>query len=290
MSLASAVRRVAALAASLLIVAGTLVLSPSQAMAAGVGYVRLAHLVPDKIACDMYIHLNSVTGDVMQTLPAVTYGSVSTYKALPAGTYSVSMRKPGTAPNSPPVLSTSVTVVEGKGYTVARIGAPDKAEARVIEDDRTPPGANKAKVRVIQAAQRTLDVSVANGPTIASTVAFASATSYQEIDAGSHTFNVQPSGGQAVAIKQGVAVGSVYSILVTEVASGGVKATVLTDALRDGTVPEKGVQTGAGGSLHNSLYDDPRFPAALLGLGAVALVATAGALLVHRRRRLAATR
>jgi hypothetical protein len=268
------------------VAAGALLVSPSPAMAAGVGYVRLAHLVPDKIVCDMYVHLNSVDGNVLQTLPSVEYGSVSSYKALQAGTYAVSMRKAGTPSTSPPALSTSVTVVEGKGYTIARIGAPDKPEARVIEDDRTPPGTNKAKVRVIQAAQRTLDVSVVNGPNIGSAIAFASATAYQEIDTGSQTFNVQPSGGQAVTVKQGVAVGSVYSILVTELTGGGVKATVLTDALRGGAVPKKGVQTGAGGTQR----DDQRYPTALLSLGAVALVAVAGVLLVHRRRRLGVTR
>jgi hypothetical protein len=272
----SVLRRIAASIATTTIAAGFFLLPATPAQAAGVGYVRLAHLVPDQIACDMYIHLNSVTGDVLQTLPAVKYGTVSAYKSLPAGTYSVSMRKPGDPPNSPPVLSTSVTVVEGKGYTVARIGSPEKSEARVIEDDRTPPAADKGKVRVVQAAQRTLDVSVEGGPAIASGVAFASATGYKEVDAGGRTFSVAPSGGQAVKLQQNVASGSVYSILVTEDTSGGVKATILTDARRDGSMPEGGVATGAGGSRRSA----SAFPMMLVSL----LLITMAGLLVARRR------
>lgn len=264
MSTTSLSRRIVAAALMTLAVLGLLLARPARASAVGGGYIRLAHLVPDNIPCDMYIQLNSVDGKVLKSLPSVKYGTVSDYQLLPVGTYAVSMRKPGDPVSARPVLSTSVTVSEGRAYTVARIGAPGKPEARVIEDDRALPSGNQAKVRVLQAAQRTVDVTVAdggvtggvnegvvsgvNGGVIARSVAFATATGYQGVDAGDRTLRVQPAGGQLTTVHAKVAAGSVYSLLVLEGANGAVAAELRTDAKREGAVPRGGVETGAGGS------------------------------------------
>jgi Domain of unknown function (DUF4397) len=252
--------------------------SPAAAAPAATGgYIRLAHLVPDNIACDMYIQLNSVNGKVLESLPGVKYGTVSDYQALPAGTYAVSMRKPGDPATAQPVLSTSVTVSSGRAYTVARIGSPDKAEIRVIPDDRTLPGGNQARVRVVQAAQRTLDVTVAGGSAIAKDVAFATATGYQGVAAGDRVLQVQPAGGKATSVRASIAAGSVYSLLVLEGANGGIKAELRTDAKRTGVVPRGGVEAGAGGTRRAA----DRTP--LLAAGLV-LLAGCGMALSARRR------
>lgn len=264
-------RRIATATLAAVLAALAFVLAdPARASAAPSGpggYIRLAHLVPDNIPCDMYIQVNSVNGKVLKSLPSVKYGTISDYQAVPAGTYAVSMRKPGDPVTALPVLSASVTVSDGKAYTVARIGAPGKAEARIIEDDRTLPTGNQAKVRVVQAAQRTLDVSVADGGSttkdgttkdsttkdIAKNVAFATATGYQDVDAGDRTLRVQPAGGQVTNVRAKVEAGSVYSLLVLEGANGTVTAQLRTDAKRQGEVPKGGVETGAGGTQQTSL-------------------------------------
>ncbi len=278
-------RRIAATALAVVLAGLALVLAnPARASAAPSspgGYIRLAHLVPDNIPCDMYIQVNSVNGKVLGSLPSVKYGTISDYQAVPAGTYAVSMRKPGDPVTALPVLSASVTVSDGKAYTVARIGAPGKAEARIIEDDRSLPAGNQAKVRVVQAAQRTLDVSVANGGTtkdIAKNVAFATATGYQGVDAGDRTLRVQPTGGQATNVRAKVAAGSVYSLLVLEGANGTVTAELRTDAKRQGEVPKGGVETGAGGTQQTSLL-----PVLVGGLALMLLCG--GALTTLRTRR-----
>jgi len=117
-------RRLATIAIAIMAALGLAVAHPAPAFAAGGGYVRLAHLVPDKIACDMYLQLHSVTGNVVKYLPSVKYGTVSDYVMVPAGTYAVAMRAPGAAATSKPVLSTSLTVEDGHAYTVGRMGAP----------------------------------------------------------------------------------------------------------------------------------------------------------------------
>jgi hypothetical protein len=284
-------RRIATATLAAVLAALAFVLAnPARASAAPSGpggYIRLAHLVPDNIPCDMYIQVNSVNGKVLKSLPSVKYGTISDYQAVPAGTYAVSMRKPGDPVTALPVLSASVTVSDGKAYTVARIGAPGKAEARIIEDDRTLPNGNQAKVRVLQAAQRTLDVSVADGGTttkdsttkdIAKNVAFATATGYQGVDAGDRTLRVQPAGGQVTNVRAKVAAGSVYSLLVLEGANGTVTAELRTDARRQGEVPKGGVETGAGGTQQTSLLP-------VLAGGLALLLLCGGALSTLRARR-----
>jgi hypothetical protein len=252
---------------------------PSPAAAAGGGYVRLAHLVPDKIACDMYIQLHSVTGDVVKYLPSIEYGTVSDYVMVPTGRYAVAMRAPGAPPSALPVLSTSLTVVDGRAYTVARMGAPDNAQARVIEDDRTLPASGKAKLRVVQAAQRTLDVSLADGPVIAKGVAFTTATSYQGVDPGARTLRVQPAGGKPTTVRATVTAGSIYSLLVLEAANGGVSAVLLADAKREGAVPVGGVNTGAGGTARSDANP------ALVWVGGLLLLLFGAGLAASRARR-----
>jgi hypothetical protein len=271
----------AGVAFAALVAVGLCLVQPSPAAAAGGGYVRLAHLVPDKIACDMYLQLHSVTGDVVKYLPSVKYGTMSEYVMVPAGTYAVAMRLPGAAASSAPALSTSLTVVDGRAYTVARMGPPEHADARIIEDDRTLPTDDKAKLRVVQAAQRTLDVAVVDGPLVAKDIAFTTTTGYQSIEPGARTLRVQPAGGQPITVQASVTAGSIYSLLVLQTADGHVTAAVLADAKREGPVPQGGVNTGAGGSAR----DTRPGPAPAL-IGVLLLLVVFGGLAASGARRL----
>jgi hypothetical protein len=228
----------------------------------------------------MYIQLHSVTGDVVKYLPSVKYGAMSEYVMVPAGTYAVAMRLPGAEASSPPALSTSLTVMDGRAYTVARMGPPEHADARVIEDDRTLPADGTAKLRVVQAAQRTLDVSVVDGPVIAEDVPFTTATGYQRIDPGSRKLRVQPAGGQPITVQADVTAGSTYSLLVLQTADGRVTAAVLADARREGPVPHGGVNTGAGGSARDTRAGP------IVALSGVLLLVMVGGFAASRARRM----
>jgi Domain of unknown function (DUF4397) len=288
MAVVSLTRRLVATLAVLVAALGLSLATASPASAAGGGYVRLAHLVPDKIACDMYLQLHSVTGDVVKFLPSVKYGTISDYVMVPAGTYAVAMRGPGAAAKSAPVLSTVLTVADGHAYTVGRMGSPEHAEARIIEDDRTMPTGDQAKLRVVQAAQRMLDVSVADGPVVAKDVAFTTATAYQGIDPGTKTLRVQPAGGQATSIQTTITAGNVYSLLILQGDDGKLTAAILTDAKRSGNVPRGGVNTGGGGMADGSTIS-PYFTAALLlvvtGAGIACVILVGGRFVAATRGR-----
>jgi hypothetical protein len=283
MAVVSLTRRLVATLAVAVAALGMSLAAASPAAAAGGGYVRLAHLVPDKIACDMYLQLHSVSGNVVKFLPSVKYGTISDYVMVPAGTYAVAMRGPGADAKSAPVLSTVLTVADGHAYTVGRMGSPDHAEARIIEDDRTLPTGDQAKLRVVQAAQRTLNVTVADGPVVAKDVAFTTATAYQGIEPGTKTLRVQPAGGQATSIQTTITAGSIYSLLILQGDDGKLSAAVLTDAKRSGTVPHGGVNTGGGGTANpggNPLTSPTTVAALLLVIAAAGLT---GAVLIGRR-------
>ncbi|WP_426506176.1 DUF4397 domain-containing protein [Dactylosporangium sp. McL0621] len=276
-------RRLAALAAAALLGLGLTMVEASPAAAAGVGYVRLAHLSPDTPAVDVY--LSSVSGAIpQQKFDAVAYGTVSKYLPLPPGTYAVAMRKKGDPASAAPVLSTQATVEEGKAYTVAGTGKFADLGLRVIADDLGLPASGKAKVRVIQASvkQPILDVSVSGGTKIADGVQFATTTSYQTVDPGRWTLRLAaPSAtSAATTVTAPLKAGAVYSLIILD-GSGGLTAQLRTDASSSG-VPEGGVDTGGGGTAGGSTGIDPLLP---IGAGtALVVLAVAGGLLWRRGR------
>jgi len=245
-------RRRRFLAIAVVLVAMLVPLLPAApAAAAGpVGYVRLAHLSPDTPDVDVY--LNAVTGGTTQRFPGVGYGTVSNYLTVPTGTYAVSMRAAGAPASDPPVLTTNVTVADGKAYTVAGVGKHADLGLKVIEDDLSLPPAGKAKVRIVQASVRApvMTVSISGGATIADNIAFATTTDYLAVAPGHWTLQAQGAGGSpSSTLTATLAAGNVYSLIVLDARTGnGLTAQLRADAQRTGKVPTGSVATGAGGS------------------------------------------
>jgi hypothetical protein len=274
---ASHVRRLSAAAATA-VAAVTLFASPARA--AGDGYVRLAHLSPDTPAVDVYLRSES-DSIKPQTFRAVAYGAMSQYLRLPSGSYQVAMRKAGAPASTKPVLTTEVNVESGGAYTVAGVGRFADLGLRVLNDDLKLPDPGKSKVRIIQASVKApvLDVAGKNGKKIADGVEFATTTDYREVNPGRWSVQVEPTGGGKTSVLPcTLGAGSVYSLVVLDDKSGGLKPELHVDAERQGTVPLGGVATGDGGSQPGS-----PLPTALLLAGAAAVV-TAGLVVFLRRR------
>lgn len=105
---------------------------------APMGYLRLAHLSPDTPSVDVYVS-GVADPSLSFVLPGVGYGAVSPYKAVPAGSYVVSMRGAGAPADSPPVLSLTVRVDPGSAYTVAGVGKFADLGLSLIVDDLAMP-------------------------------------------------------------------------------------------------------------------------------------------------------
>jgi hypothetical protein len=253
--------------------------APPSVAAGAVGYVRLAHLSPDTPDVDVY--LSSVSGGSPQVFPGVGYGTVSTYLAVPTGTYAVAMRAAGAPATDPPVLTTTVTVEDGRAYTVAGVGTHAALGLKVIDDDLSLPPAGTSKVRIIQASLRAPVLSVweSGGQRIGGDIAFATTTEYFDVAPGGWTIEARGTGGgPTCTLHARLGAGNVYSLIVLDGKDGGLTSQLRADALRDGQVPTGGVATGGGGTQRR----EPAFPA--VGLGVSALVAVGGFAIAARRR------
>ncbi|WP_232074577.1 DUF4397 domain-containing protein [Phytohabitans suffuscus] len=275
-------RRAAALTGALMLGTGAGLAAATPAGAAGVGYVRLAHLSPDTPEVDVYLDDLSGPADT-QVFKAVGYGVMSAYLPLPAGRYAVSMRQKGAAAATPPVLTTDVTVATGQAYTVAGVGRYADLGLRILEDDISAPAEGRSKVRVVQASVRApvLNVGSASGATIADGVQFATTTDYREVEAGDWQVRLQPSGGDPTTAKCTMAAGGVYSLIVLDAKSGGLTTELREDARGGVVVPAGGVDTGAGGAAGGPVP----YPIMVTGLVGVLVAAFAAAGLVALRRR-----
>jgi hypothetical protein len=246
-------RRLSAVGALALILVA--VCGAPAAAAGDVGYVRLAHLSPDTPNVDVY--LTTVGGGKPQVFPGVGYGTVSSYLSVPTGTYAVAMRASGAPATDPPVLTTDVTVAAGKAYLVAGVGKHADLGLKVINDDLSPPPAGKAKVRVVQASVRApvLDLAIQGGATIATGVGFATTTDYLTVDPGRWTLRAQgTNGGPTGTVSAHLTAGAVYSLLVLDGKDGGLTAQLRLDAAGQGSMPNGGVATGAGGTSPGPLH------------------------------------
>ncbi|ROP64542.1 uncharacterized protein DUF4397 [Curtobacterium sp. PhB130] len=243
-------RRVAvvgALAATL--VAATVGLAAPQAASAATadeGWLRVGHLSPDTKGVD--VELSSLSGGKkVFELDDVTYGQVSPYQELAAGTYVLSMRA-SDAPDSTPVISTDVTVQGGDASTVVAYGKNKSLKTAAFSDDLAQPGDGKAKLRLVQAATTAKKVDVtADGTDVATNAAFGTATEYATVDAGKWDLDIAGSGqtGTADVDLKG---NTVSTLFVLDNSAGDLTIVPVTDAAATAATPKGGVQTGGGGT------------------------------------------
>lgn len=255
---------------------------PAAGASGDVGYVRLAHLSPDTPDVDVYLDALS-SHQKQQVFTGVGYGTVSPYLAVPVGTYAVSMRASGAPASSKPLLTTDVTVTKGSAHTVAGVGRHAALGLKVFTDDLSSPMDGKAKVRIIQASikQPLLEITLSDGQTVASNVAFATTTSYRTVNSGRFTLDVGAPGATGGAVTKLAArldADSVYSLIILD-GPDGLAPDLRTDATRAGPVPTGGVPTGLGGTA-------PRpTPVVLISTLAAAGVLLAGTAFYLSRRR-----
>ena len=246
--------------------------SAAPALAPDTGLVRMMHLSPDTPSVDAYIDSVSAPGTGV-VLPGVSYGDVSAYQTVPAGTYTVSARGAGADPSSPPVLATTVTVTGGTATTIAGVGYFAELGFAVLPDDLTLPPAGQSRARVINAAATgsPVDLSLGTDTTLARGLSFADNTDYVDIPGGAETLQVAPGNGTPSDLPVDLAAGSVYTVLVLDRSSGGLSVSAELDAASPGVVPVGGVEAGAGGAADAGV---PAGPLALAGLAIGLLLLT----------------
>jgi hypothetical protein len=235
-------------AASAPAAAGSAALTASavaRARAKGFGWLRLAHLSPNTPPVDVYLYS---FGDphALVVVPHVAYGTVSDYKAVPSGDYTVAMRAAGAPPHAKPVLSTSVNIKRGGAYTVAGLGPFKGLRLQVMRDRlRTPKG--KALVRVIQASLQQHRVTTRAGHRVlVGRQRFATVSRYVAVRPG--TFLVRASGqAERTADQVKLTADSIHTIVVLD-HTGHLALDPLLDAAGSRVTPKGAPPTGLGGT------------------------------------------
>src|SRR5689334_1757447 len=243
-------RRAAVLFAFLALLIGLPVTASASYAAMSSGWIRVGNLSANTSAVDVYVYSSGDSSPKFM-VPDVSYGTVSAYKSVSAGDYSVKMRSAGSAASSQPVLSADVTVGDGKSYTATALRVDGQAKLSVLNDELTTPS-GKSLVRVIQASDKQNAVkfhcSCAPGAPgdIVTKASSGSVSSYAAIPAGTWTMSATgPSEQTSLPV---TLVGNTVHTEVVLDGSNGLQILNLEDAVGAGQPPVGGASTGFGGT------------------------------------------
>jgi len=252
----------------------------AKARAKGFGWLRLAHLSPNTPPVDVYLYS---FGDprALVVVPHVAYGTVSAYKAIRSGDYTVAMRAAGASAHTKPVLSTSVSITPGGAYTVAGLG-PFKGLRLQVMRDRLRAQKGKALVRVIQASLQQHRVTTRAGHRVlVGRQRFATVSRYVAVRPG--TWLVRASGqAERAAGQVKLTADSIHTIVVLD-HTGHLALDPIQDAAGSRVTPQGAPPTGLGGTAARPGH--PLLPWAGALAAGLALMLTGG--LALRRRHIA---
>lgn len=281
-------RRLAAIAAAgalLATVAGTaLAASPAKltlaigdttvgATATGTtAHVRVVHGSPDAPTVDVYVGATLATSAKVAPLSGLSFGDVSAYVDVPAGTYGIKVCATA-APAVCPIQVAALALAADQYYTIAASDLLASIKATVFSDTPAPSGAG-AQLRVyhLSADAPAVDVLTAAGGDInpaLDNLAYPNATGYLTLPANTYTVKVCANADHSVCpigpAALTVAANHTYSIF----AIGSLAATLATPRP---TAPATSTV------LDSSTSDSSGSPIALLVLGLVLIAASAASL------------
>lgn len=246
--------------------------------------VRIVHASPDAPAVDIWIN-----GEV--AVENLAFGDATEYVSLPGGDYDVAVT-PNGGEAGEAVIEATLTLENGKAYTVAAVGEVAAIEPLVLEDNLAAPADGKAHVRVVHASPDApaVDVAVTDGPVLIEVLAFKADSGYLPVDATTYDLEVRPAGTEDVAIEIAgfnAEAGTVYTVMAIGMAGDG-SLTVLplvdaTHASSTGggseTAPSMPA-TGGGGTAAGVMT------ATILALVTLGALVASGVLYVYSNRQI----
>jgi len=172
--------------------------------------VRVIHTSYDAPAVDIQV-------DDALAISNIMYGETSGYAEIAEGTRNIKVTPNGAA--TPIVIEADLTLESNKEYSVYAVDQLASITAVVSEDDRAA-NSSKAKVRFLHASPDApaVDIKLNNGsgPAVFSNASFKDITNYTEVDAGTYTFVVTPTGStNEVVVFEPISVtnGMVYTVI-----------------------------------------------------------------------------
>lgn len=176
---------------------------------------RVAHLSPDAPNIDIYV-------DGEQVREGIPYGTVTDYRDLPPGTYTVQVVPAGEDP-SEAVLEETIEAsdvdptLDGLLAVIGEVAAENQPlQALFLDDDNSPVDSGTARVRVLHASPDAPAVDVVageNGDALFENVAFGE-SGYTEVPEGEYPLVIYPAGDRETSVFEidvSLAGGTVYS-------------------------------------------------------------------------------
>lgn len=196
--------------------------------------VRVAHLSPETGGADVWV--TPVGGTQTEFTHDVTYGEITKYTTVPAGTYAVSMHPTGVTTGKP-LLAGNLTLAPGGIYTVVVTGPTNHLVDKVIDDDLVPPPSGRSKLRIIQASTTagSPTIRVVPGPNLATNMAYAAATGYGVVPQGN--WRIQISTEPKLHPTVDLAANTIYTLLVLNGPNHSVAVRTTVDATPPVTTP-----------------------------------------------------
>ncbi len=268
-----------------LVTAGALIAAlavPATTAAADDAMIRVLHGSPDTPSVDVFANDGKV-----DALSGLVFGDLTSYVAIPAGTYSIKVC--ATADNTVcPIGPIDLPFAAGERYTIAASDLLSSIDANVFTDGSAMAG--KAKVRVVHLSADTpaVDVLTEDGAaTVVDNLAYPSETGYLELDPATYDLKVCANADNTVCPLNldplpldGATAYTVFAIGALDPGEGAAALTAVVgvdDMLApatDSIAPAVGTSNGATGWT------------GILAMGLAGLLAMAGTLrLVGRRSR-----
>jgi hypothetical protein len=171
--------------------------STNPAEAAGLAQVRVAHFSPDTPAVDIYI--NGEAG----AFQALSFGNISGFVQIPAGTYSIAVAPAGTGVESAAIGPANLTFRTGSYTTLAAIGSLSSGTLRpaLINENFSRLAAGNARVTVFHGIEDApaVDVILTDGTVLASGLPFGRST-VLNVPSGTYDIQVVPSGATSPVV------------------------------------------------------------------------------------------
>src|SRR5947209_9467205 len=146
--------------------------------------VRVIHASPDAGTVDLFV-------DGKKLLSNFQFATITGYTPVAVGPHKIQIAAIGTGPNAA-VLTETLSFEANMTYTVAGLGTKQTGFSfQSFVDNNSISGNDAAKVRVyhLSPGSGTLNVAT-NSQTLIDNLAYAQASQYQTLPAGSYTFNV----------------------------------------------------------------------------------------------------
>ncbi|AHY47822.1 protein of unknown function (DUF4397) [Rubrobacter radiotolerans] len=204
----------------------------------GAALVRVVHLSPDAPAVRV-----TVDGEDVKALSDVAYLDATPYLELPAGPHRLAAYPTEAEPDVEPVLEAEIEPGAGESYTVVGIGLveDETLAARLFVDNNREPERGKAKVRIVHAVPDLGPARVGSGdtPELLVLPGFSNASGYAEVDGGTYTLDVTPSGADSPAFsfpEATVEAGSIYTAFAVGQAAEKTLGAIVTEDSAEGEV------------------------------------------------------